>query len=221
MRIFLVPERGRRDFSCRVVNTPQQSQVGATAFQPVMLAAIDLQKHAGAGTPVTPRSVLGATMVAGTLDASVAEHTLDRCPRDDHPMVGLQFLCEVCLIEADVGGLCKIENRLSNIGCECVDWSVPTVPVGNSGRSLLAVRCKQATHLTFGQTKTASPLIGCHALSVHFTQDVLTLLVLLALCQFLLVCHVCQHRIDPGIRQHTMTYSLSSLHPDIIAEQLP
>ena len=134
-------------------------------------------------------------------------------------MLCLQLLCEVRLIKADIGGLRKIENRLSNIRCECVAWNVSTVPVDSSDRSLQAVGCKQATHLTFGQTKTASCLNGCHALSVHFLQDVLTLLIFLALCQFLLVCHRCQNRTPAGSGQRTMTYSLSNSDHDGIAEQ--
>ena len=50
----MVAEEGEGDGACGIVYGCDEREVGATALEPVMLAAINLQQHAFLGIPHTP-----------------------------------------------------------------------------------------------------------------------------------------------------------------------
>ena len=69
MSVLLVAEEGEGDGACGIVYGCDEREVGATALEPVMLAAINLQQHAFLGIPHTPAVMLRSPAFAWALDS--------------------------------------------------------------------------------------------------------------------------------------------------------
>ena len=144
MCVLLLSEQGGEDRPSGVVHSSHQRQVGSSALQPVVPAAVNLQQH-----PL-PRVALPSAVAPGGPPASRTPHSLcQQYPPDggtrqvDALPLG-QHLGQMGVVEASVEALGQLPDCLHCLRRRGRHRLPPPVPVSHGSCSLLPVRCQQS-----------------------------------------------------------------------------
>lgn len=127
--LFVEPEDRRRDLAGRIIDGAVEDEAGATAFQPVMLAAIPLEEQAGRGHALAPPPEATPVAGPGTRKAGGQEDAADGGAGEDDPVDFGEFLGQVLVVEASIGGAGQPGDPALQGGGDAIGSGTAAVPM--------------------------------------------------------------------------------------------
>jgi hypothetical protein len=129
MGLFLEPEDRRGDLAGRIVDSAVEDEAGAPAFQPVMLAAIPVEEQAGRRQALAPPPEATPVTGPGTREAGSQEDAADCGARENDPVDFGEFLSEVLVVEAGIGGAGQPGDPALKGGGDAIGSGAAAVPM--------------------------------------------------------------------------------------------
>lgn len=125
----MVPEHRMGDFSGGIVDSSQEAEIGASAFEPIVVASVNLQQHALLGIALSAAAMLWWPSLPGTAYANLEQDTTDGGTGHGDTVSLSHHLGEMLGIEAAVGRLSQIANLLLHLGWHGIRWRSTSITV--------------------------------------------------------------------------------------------
>ena len=140
-----------------VVHGDEQRQLRSPVLQPGMVAAVDLHQHPLLGHAPAPEPVLLGAAAARTADACLDQNAAHRGTAQVDALAFPQQFGEMSMVGARVAVAGQLHHGSRGRLRDGVVGPTPPVPVGQCGRTVLAVSREEPLGMTF----THSHNLGC------------------------------------------------------------
>lgn len=156
--IFLVTEEGGRHQVGGVVDGAVEDQARAPAFQPVVVAGIELDEQARLGHALAPAAMPTGPPGAWAGQTRSHEPAMDRPVGQQQPMVLDERFGQVLVIKAGIGRAGEAEDATPERIGEAVVGRAAAIPMGQDGGAMAAEGGQQAASVAQREAEESSGL---------------------------------------------------------------
>jgi len=149
--VLLVAEDGRRDRPRRVVDRPDEGDLGAPALEPVVAAAVNLEEEPCGGHPGTAAAEVRRAPVAWARQPRPAQDLAEALAAEDDPLAFGQELAEVAVVERAVRVPPQPDDPGPETLAEAPGRTSAPVAVDQTGRPVTFEGGPQSPELPLGQ----------------------------------------------------------------------
>lgn len=143
--VLLLAEEGEGDRSCSVVHGPDEREPRPAALQPVVSAAVDLQRHALLRVALPAGVALARpSSSSGAGDSSGPQDPPNGGAGEVDALSLCQHLRQVRVVETGVVGRGKGQHPLLSLWARGGRRFAAPVPVSDAGNALLSISCQQS-----------------------------------------------------------------------------
>jgi hypothetical protein len=128
--VFFGAEEGSGDVARGVVDSGDEAELGASAFKPVVLTAIELEEHTGLGTASTPGAVARGALLARTGQAGPSTDPPDAGAGEVDGVVFVQHVGQVMVVVVGVGGPGQGKDFVPDLGGDAPGRRTTPVAMG-------------------------------------------------------------------------------------------
>lgn len=178
--IFFVPKDRGRHFAGGVVDGATEGQAGPAAFEPVMLAGVELEEEPFLRHALAPSAMATGTARAGAGQAGGDQPAMDRPVGRWQPMVLGQGLGEVLVIEAGIGGPGQAQDPLLESAGEAIVRWPTAIAVGQGAGAVPAKGGQQAARVTQREAQQPRRIRRSHPTLPNLAQHLHSALFLLS-----------------------------------------
>ncbi len=171
VRVFFVPEGGRKDFSGGIVHGRNQCEARPALVEPGVSAAVKLDKEACLRHPLATAAVARWTAAPRAGPARRAQDAADGGARKRQAFALAQEFLQVVVIDADVDLGGEAHDAGPNAVRDAVDGRVPAIPMDESGRARGSQRRAEPPDLTHGPSEELGGLDHQQLAAVEGMED--------------------------------------------------
>lgn len=136
LEVLSQPEEGGKYLAGGVINGKEEDEPRATSFQPIVVAAIDLDQKAHLGFSGTTAVELGRSVLLRAWDTSGLEDASDRGRAQGNAFVLVEQLAEKGIVTPPVFGLSELDHLLADTLWDSMGRLTTPIPMGQGGRSV-------------------------------------------------------------------------------------
>jgi hypothetical protein len=152
-RGFRRKELRGQDFAGGIVLHAESRELRATAFEPVVRAAVELHEFAEPRGTHAALAMSGSTALAGRAETVLAQQATQRFATERKAFALDQLLAEMVVVEAGVGAARELDDPPAHGIRQATGAGTPAVGVSQSRLPAFAHPFLQAFHLAHAQTK--------------------------------------------------------------------
>src|SRR5229473_1851349 len=152
-RGFRWEELGGEDFTGGVVLHPESGKLGATSFEPVVRAAVELHEFAEPSGTHAALAMSGSTALSRRAEAVVAQQPAQGFATEGKALALDQLLAEMVIVEAGVGATRELDDPLAYGIGQATRAGPASVGVCQSRLPVFAHTLFQALDLAHAQTQ--------------------------------------------------------------------
>lgn len=171
VRVFLIPKRGRGDFTGGVVLDGHQGEARAALLEPIVVAPVELHEQALLWHPLPAAAVAGRATVPRAAQPGRAQEAGDRLAGEAQAFVLGEEFTEMLEVRPRVRGLSEVEQAGADRVGDPAGRRAAAIPVDQGRWAPGAVRTAQSTDLPTGQPQQLSRLRHEKVPSVEGMQD--------------------------------------------------
>lgn len=171
MGIFLCVKRRRGDLAGGIIQGTVEGEAGSTAFEPVVMAGIELDEEPGLRHALATAAVAGRPSGPRTGDAGGDQEAMDGRAREDDPVVLGELLGEVLMVEPSVDRPGQASNPLLQGLGESVSGDPTPIPMGQGSRALPPERRQQPLTVPVREAQKCGGLGDREAAFIDGSQD--------------------------------------------------
>src|SRR6266849_4112768 len=179
-RGFRWEELGGEDFTGGVVLHPESGKLGATSFEPVVRAAVELHEFAEPSGTHAALAMSGSTALSRRAEAVVAQQPAQGFATEGKALALDQLLAEMVIVEAGVGATRELDDPLAYGIGQATRAGPASVGVCQSRLPVFSHTLFQALDLAHAQTQESGGSGTRHVSLDAYTDDGHSLQFLLA-----------------------------------------